>query len=336
MPSAVDVYVTPADALVAAVERLLPGQGPWTFAPLAGGVSSDIWRIDGPGGTYCVKRALPRLKVAADWHAPIRRNVEEVRWLRFAATVVPAQVPQVVAADAELGIAVLQFFPPDRWTPYKQLLMQGATRPGIGRELGELLARLHRASAGRTELAAEFDNGDLFDALRLEPFFTGAIARNPELQTVLTTIADGQRAHRTVVIHGDFSPKNILIHASRPPVVLDAECATWGDPAFDVAFMLAHLLLKAIHLKTLKLWLYDTAFRFKQAYEASAPEPVDSRLSTLVPALILARLDGKSPVEYLTDEGDRKRLRATAIRALEHPHSNGQAFLVDFKETHFL
>lgn len=330
------MYPAPADELVATVERLLPGQGPFVFEPMSGGVSSDIWRIDGPGGTYCVKRALPRLKVAADWHAPIRRNAVEVQWLRFAASIAPEQVPAVIADDAELGVAVLQFFSPSLWTPYKTLLMQGSTRPGIGRELGVLLGQLHSASSGRTDLAAQFDNADLFDALRLDPYFMGATGRNPELTGILTDIAESQRTHRTALIHGDFSPKNVLIHQSRSPVVLDAECATWGDPAFDVAFMLSHYLLKSIHLKTLRLWMYDAAFRFKEAYETHAPEPVDSRLNRLVPALILARLDGKSPVEYLTEQRDRKRVRATAIRGLEKPFATGHEFLTAWQEEYFL
>ncbi len=335
MPSAVEVHPAPAEELVAAVERLLPGQGPWTFQPLSGGVSSDIWRIDGPEHTFCVKRALPRLKVAADWHAPIRRNAEEVRWLRFAAEVAREQVPAVIAADAEQGVAILQYFDARLWTPYKTLLMKGLTRPAIGRELGELLGRLHRASAARADLASQFDNADLFDALRLEPFFAGAAERNPELTDILGDVAEGQRQHRTALVHGDFSPKNVLIHQSRPPVILDAECANWGDPAFDVAFMISHLLLKAIHLKTLKLWLYDTANRFKAAYEQHAPEPVDGRLSRLIPALVLARLDGKSPVEYLVDERDRRRVRATAIRGLEQPLPTGQAFLDAWEKEYF-
>ncbi|NJN52066.1 MAG: aminoglycoside phosphotransferase family protein [Gammaproteobacteria bacterium] len=280
MPSAVEVHPAPAEDLVAAVEQLLPGQGPWLFEPLSGGVSSDIWRIEGPAHTYCVKRALPRLKVAADWHAPISRNAEEVRWLRFAATVAKDQVPTVIAADAERGVAVLSYFEPRLWEPYKTLLMRGGTRPAIGRELGDLLGRLHRASAGDAVLAAQFDNLALFDALRLEPYFMGATVRNPELTGILTDIVQSQRQHRTVLIHGDFSPKNILIHQSRPPVVLDAECANWGDPAFDVAFMLSHLLLKAIHLKTLKLWLYETAMRFKKAYEVHAPRTGSMHVST--------------------------------------------------------
>lgn len=332
MTSPIDMSPTPAADLVAAVARLLPGQGPWTWAPLTGGVSSDIWRIDGPGRTYCIKRALPRLKVAADWRAPIRRNAEEVRWLRFARTVAPPQVPAVVAADADLGVAVLEFFDPADWTPYKSLMMNGVVQPGIGRELGELLARLHGASAGRGDLAAEFDNADLFDALRLSPFFLGSIGRNPGLAETLTAITESQRAHRTALIHGDFSPKNILIHESRQPVVLDAECATWGDPAFDVAFMLAHLLLKTVHLGTLELPLYDTVFGFNDTYQRAAPEEVDERLARLVPALVLARLDGKSPVEYLTDEAQREKIRATVSRALLTPHATGTAFLESWKE----
>ncbi len=41
------------------------------FEALAGGVSSDIWKVETPGRIFCVKRARARLKVAADWKAPV-------------------------------------------------------------------------------------------------------------------------------------------------------------------------------------------------------------------------------------------------------------------------
>ena len=50
---------------------------------------------------------------------------------------------------------------------------------------------------------------------------------------------------KRALVHGDVSPKNILV-GPRGPVFLDAECAWYGDPAFDLAFCLNHLLLKCL------------------------------------------------------------------------------------------
>lgn len=315
------------------VERLL-GVANATFTSIVAGVSSELWRMDVGGKTYCVKRALPRLAVADEWLAPVRRTAEEVRWLRFAATVVPRQVPEVVADDPAAHVAVLGWFDPSRWTNWKQQLLGGLVRPAVGSELGELLAKVHRASAQRPELAREFDNMDLLEALRLEPFFVAAMRDNAFVAHRLREVVDLLKSHRTAVIHGDVSPKNVLIHISRPPVLLDAECACWADPAFDVAFLCAHLLLKAAHMSRYRDWFYETVHRVVAAYEPAAPEPVSDRLILLVPALLVARVDGKSTVEYLSDKV-RTKVRNNALRLLEVPPATFRAVVDDWREAFF-
>jgi 5-methylthioribose kinase len=305
-----------------------------TIAPLAGGVSSALWRVDTATRTFCVKRALPRLLVADEWYAPVRRNVEEVRWLRFAATVAPRQVPQVIADDPVMGVAILNWFDPQRWTNWKTQLLDGLVRPAVGAEMGELLAALHRTSAAQPQLAHEFDNIDLLTTLRLEPYFVAAAQFNPQAEERLNEVVEHLRNYRTALIHGDVSPKNILIHISRPPVLLDAECACWADPAFDVAFLAAHLLLKSAHMSRFRGWFYETNRRLIEAYEAAAPEPVSARLCLLVPALLLARIDGKSPVEYLNDKV-RNKVRDTAVRALTRPPGSWPAFAEDWRKTFY-
>ena len=86
---------TPPKDIVDALARmgLLRGAKP-AGEPMVGGVSSDIWRIDLPGGPICVKRALPRLRVAADWQAPVERNLYEARWMQVASHAVPARRPR--------------------------------------------------------------------------------------------------------------------------------------------------------------------------------------------------------------------------------------------------
>ena len=99
---------------------------------------------------------------------------------------------------------------------------------------------------------------DLLSALRLEPFFVAAVDATPKSRSACAKSSMHLRSYRTALIHGDVSPKNILIHISRPPVLLDAECACWADPAFDVAFLCAHLLLKSAHMARFRDWFYET------------------------------------------------------------------------------
>ena len=185
-----------------------------------------------------------------------------------------------------------------------------------------MLGTIHSHSARRPELAAEFDTDRIFFDIRLEPYLLATARKHPDLASGLEHLVDVTRLHRLALVHGDVGPKNILVGADGP-VFLDAECAWWGDPAFDIAFCLNHLLLKC-------LWTPGATWAFLASYDALAEsylgsvewEPSDTleqRAAALLPGLFLARIDGKSPVEYVTDEWQRERVRRVARELLKQP-----------------
>lgn len=293
----------------------------WT--PLVGGVSSDIWRVDlDDGRTLCVKRALPKLKVAADWEAPVSRNAYEWAWLQFAAQVLPDAVPRPLAHDAAAGLFAMAYLDPADHPVWKQQLLAGHVDVATARDVGRVLGTLHTASAHREDLARAFDTGDAFHAIRLEPYLVHSGRRHPDLAARLNELVERTTSTRVALVHGDVSPKNILV-GRKGPVLLDAECAWYGDPAFDIAFCLNHLLLKSLPRPDRVRDLRESFDAFVDAYfEAAVFEPRDAleaRAAALLPALLLARVDGKSPVEYVTDETDRERVRAAAIPLLREP-----------------
>jgi Ser/Thr protein kinase RdoA (MazF antagonist) len=165
-----------------------------------------------------------------------------------------------------------------------------------------VLARLHGASAHRADLARRFDTLPNFHALRLQPYLLVTAGRHPDIADRLLALALRTASTRLALVHGDVSPKNILI-GPQGPVLLDAECAWYGDPAFDVAFCLNHLLLKCLVQPTHSDDLLDAFAAFVTAYFDTArfePRPVlEARAASLLPALLLARVDGQTPVEYL-------------------------------------
>ena len=211
--------------------------------PLTGGVSSDIWRVDLATGSLCVKRALSTLKVSACWEAPASRNADEWAWMEFAAQHCPDNVPTPLAHDAKLGVFAMSFLAPAAHPVWKQQLMDGHVEPHTARAVGQLIGHLHAVSADDSELRVRFDTLANFQALRLEPYLIATSKRHPELESRLQYLAQRTASIRTTLVHGDVSPKNILV-GPKGPVLLDAECAWFGEPAFDLAFCLNHLLLK--------------------------------------------------------------------------------------------
>ena len=154
-------------------------------------------------------------------------------------------MPPLVAHDAEAGCFVMGFLDPARHPLWKEQLRRGIAPPETARAVGQRLAALHAAAAGRDEVRARFATDAIFHAIRLEPYLVATGRRHPDLAPALDALVARTAGTKRTLVHGDVSPKNILV-GPRGPIFLDAECAWYGDPAFDLAFCLNHLLLKCL------------------------------------------------------------------------------------------
>jgi 5-methylthioribose kinase len=306
---------------------------PIRLTPLTGGVSSDIYRVDLPSGVVCVKRALPQLKVSAEWMVPVERNRYEVDWIREAARVVPHAVPDLLGEDREAGAFAMAWLPPERYPTWKSLLAEGAGTRLMARHVGDVLGRIHAATADRADVAARFATDALFHAIRLDPYLVTAARMNPSHAAHLHALVAVTARTKRVLVHGDFSPKNILI-GPQGPVILDAECAWFGDPAFDIAFVVNHLLLKSAWRPPWRAQYAAMATDLLSAYRTHAAwepwEALDARTAALLPGLLLARVDGKSPVEYVTDDDTRDAIRRFAKQYLERPAAHVETIVHAF------
>jgi 5-methylthioribose kinase len=266
------------------------------------------------GARFVVKRSIARLRVAADWRAPVERDTAEVAWLRTVREVDARLVPEVLAWSHERRLFVMPWLAPADHPVWKQEMAAGRVEPAFAASVGRGLARVHSALANRADVAARFPTADYFAALRVDPFILYTAERHPDVAPRLRELAADLLARKTTLIWGDASPKNILV-GPEGPVFLDAETATIGDAAFDLAFPLAHLLLKTV-------WLAPSAEALMASFEAlrdtylagvnfEAAAPLSRRAAALVAAVLLARVDGKSPADYL-DAASRAEIRRRA------------------------
>jgi len=279
--------------------------------PLAGGISSDVFLIEDGGRRLVVKQALPCLKVEDHWPADTSRNRVEYEFLRYLGRVLPETAPKVFAVGNDYF--VMEYLGPE-YENWKASLLRGDIEPRHAIQAGEILAILHRTSFGNSELKSLFDTTPNFHQLRTDPYLLTTGRRHPDLREIFEQEALRLEQTRQCLVHGDYSPKNMLVGAGRL-VLLDGEVAWYGDPAFDVAFFINHLLLKSLFHAPRNTALRPAIEAFLAKYhEGRALEPAQkadlkATIAPLLLMLLLARVDGKSPVEYLTQESKREFVR---------------------------
>jgi 5-methylthioribose kinase len=232
------------DAFLRASGLISTGQEA-SLTPLTGGVASDIWRVEVDNRVFVVKRALPRLRVAQVWDVPTSRNASEAEWMDDAVHAVPGCAPRVLARDVNAGIFAMSYLDPREYPVWKGELQNGRADPRFAAQVGRTMAEIHAATADSEEIARRYANDATFQSIRIEPYFEATACSHPGLVEPLLRLSRETLGNKRVLVHGDVSPKNVLV-GPRGPVFLDAECAWYGEPAFDLAFCLNHLLLKCL------------------------------------------------------------------------------------------
>ena len=279
--------------------------------PLGGGVSNVVLAASAGPLDVVIKQSLPRLRVDDEWLAKRERVLTEAAALRLLGSLTPDRVPEVLDVDPD-RFAITIARAPAGWVDWKTLLLAGDAGAGVARELGHVLGAWHAGTWGSPDVRAAFDDLEAFEQLRVDPYYRTVMRRRPDLAPAVGRRIERMGIARACLVHGDFSPKNVLVPQSpptgaeggRPLWVVDAEVAHFGDPAFDTGFMLNHLMLKAIHRPDRREAYRACALAFWTAYEESGARRA-KQTDTLghLACLMLSRVHGKSPAEYLDGAG---------------------------------
>ncbi len=310
-------------AYLRTTDRIPADESP-TISILKGGVSNRTVLVEREKSEgWVLKQALPKLRVRVDWFSSPARIHQEalgLRWLRQLAP--PGTIPALVFEDHERHLLAMEAVPRghENW---KAMLLAGRLERGHVEQFARLLGTVHRAAAERAgELAPVFADRSFFESLRLEPYYLYTARQVPEAARFLEALVDATLARRDTLVHGDYSPKNVLVYRDRL-VLLDHEVIHWGDPGFDLGFGLTHLLSKAHHLPERRAAFAEAARLFWAVYRETAgdapwAEDLEGRAVRHTLGCLLARVAGRSPLEYLT-EPQRERQQDAAVGLMRQP-----------------
>jgi aminoglycoside phosphotransferase (APT) family kinase protein len=276
----------------------------WRTRLLGGGVSNTVLLAESVERRLVFKQSLGQLRVEEEWLADRSRIHREVAAIRALAD----SVPRVVFEDRENFIYAMEAAP-DGAEDWKTRLLRGERDEAVARRVAQILVALGKRGE---RWRAEFGDQHCFDQLRLDPYYRFTASRHPDLRDAFEeAIALARRP--LAMVHGDFSPKNLLVNGG--VLLIDFEVVHYGDPAFDAAFLLNHLLLKEANA------LGRVVAEELRGFETGA---VIRHLG----CLHLARVDGKSPAEYLT-EARRVSVRAAAREMIVNPPKTLEEIFVE-------
>jgi 5-methylthioribose kinase len=297
----------------------------WSVRELGGGVSNLVLlleSLDHPARRWVAKQSLAKLRVQDDWRSERGRIFQEVAAIQTLGPILGKScLPEIIHVDRENYLYVMGAAPAGS-AAWKDLLLAGQVNPAVARQAAVLLARQINGSRHNATLREKFADQAVFDQLRIDPYYRTTAARQPGVRAAIEQLMQDSSRIRTALVHGDFSPKNLLVRGAHI-FLIDFEVAHWGDPAFDSGFLLNHLCLKSFHQPRYAAAYLQAAHEFWSTLIAALPGEEVAGFERLtvrhLGALMLARIDGKSPVEYLRDEAVREQVRTFAKGVLREP-----------------
>ncbi|HEX7905499.1 MAG TPA: aminoglycoside phosphotransferase family protein [Chitinophagaceae bacterium] len=274
---------------------------------LEGGISCTVWKTSLPRGSWVFKQALGKLRVEADWFSDIERIHREHEVMEALYKLMPkGTIPKVVCTNYDKHFFLMDYVEASQ--TWKEDLFKENFVVAVAEQAARVLRNIHEGSMNIPKSEqAKFSDQEYFVQLRINPFHRFLVQKYPELLPSIENLIDELTMRKTCLVHGDFSPKNMLVDKKGNLIILDFEVAHWGNPVFDLAYCIGHLMLKGWYLAN-----PAGALRLIEAFL----ETYGKKTDPLIPHLglmLLARIDGKSPVNYITDDNLKNKIRRIAI-----------------------
>jgi 5-methylthioribose kinase len=304
--------LTPSNALAYLRAQGWIGHGAAQVEALGGGVSNAVLRVVTPERTFVVKQSRPQLRTRDAWFSDLDRVLREQEVMQLLHPLLPSGVvPEVLFTDHSNYVFAMSHAPPGARV-WKEMLLADEVDFALGERAGAVLGRIHESTAHHPGARERFQDHTVFVQLRVEPFYRRIQERRPEVAAPVQSIIDRMLSLKEALCHGDYSPKNILVHSGGFTLV-DYETAHFGDPSMDLGFFLSHLLLKAVKHAPRREEFFELTRTFWRGYAATVryrpAADLEARGIEHFAVCCLARIDGTSPVDYLPEEPKREAVR---------------------------
>ena len=289
------------------------------YKRLKGGVSSEVYEVRIKQNSFCLKRSLKKLLVKKNWIVNQNRIYYEYLWLNHCRKILKNNIPKTFEYNKKQKYILMEYFDASKFKTLKELYFKANINLNTIKSISKHLYKIHSQSKNYKTKNIFIKNNNNFFKLRLDPYFNEIARVYPKLKKKVKSINKEYLLNASTLVHGDFSPKNILI-GNKKIIYLDAECCNYGDPVFDLVFFSNHLLIKSIYFKKQKKKFLKAFKLFYSQYfnNISIREyrKYLLRIINMTPIMLLARIDGKSPVEYISSEKIKNKIRKKSFKMI--------------------
>ena len=290
------------------------------YKKLTGGVSSEVYHVRTNKNNYCIKRSLKRLLVKKKWIANTNRIKFEYLWLKHCQNILKRNIPNTYEFNDKKKYIVMEYLKTSQYKTLKQLYFKRIININTIKLISKHLYKIHSNSSNyKTKKTFEGNYKNFYD-LRLDPYFNEVGRVYPKYKEYIKKINENYIKNSSTLVHGDFSPKNILVDKNKI-IYLDAECCNFGDPVFDLVFFTNHLLIKSIFLRDKSQEFIKLYLSFYKEYLSNLStknfNSYIDRIIKMTPIMLLSRIDGKSPVEYIIKENIKNIIRKKSFLLLD-------------------
>ena len=313
---------------------------------LGWGISNTLVKVMTSDRNMVVKQSLEYLRVKEEWKADRKRIYTERECISLLEhSLEPGSFPEIIYEDRPNFLFVMSSAPEGSMN-WKELLISGDISSVIAEESGKLLRLFHNIDVKAVGLKEVFNDLDAFIELRIDPYHRTVARLHSDVSNVVEREAERMLETQVSLVHGDYSPKNLLVFKNKP-FLIDFEVAHLGNPVFDVAFMVNHIFLKSIYnvpkrqefFEAIRQFLHGYYFPValdyrKSSHDGSLQGEVDwdkgssdervqeTNLIKQIGCLMLARIDGKSPVEYIVRDDTKRLVRRLSKYLLLETHDS--------------
>ena len=311
--------ITAENALAYMRERGWIGSEPARVELLGGGVSNIVLRVETNGRAMVLKQSRPQLRTRDAWFSDLDRVYREQEVMQALYPLLPADtVPEVLFVDRPNYVFVMSHAPAGARV-WKETLLAGEIDLALGQKVGAVLGLIHEHTFVDHRAVEPFSDHTVYVQLRVDPFYRRVQERRPEVAKAIEPIIERMLTIKEAICHGDYTPKNILVH-DQGFTLVDYETAHFGDPTMDLGLCLAHIILKAVRRPALLVEYFALTRAFWRGYrqmlELAPLKRWEAQGIDHFAACLLARIDGTSPVDYLPEESKREAVRRIARRIL--------------------